>query len=60
MKKTLLLIAIGLAAGYWWGFSDAQTNTDNVAVRIINRTGGTSREKVRTNVDRQLDSLEQK
>jgi hypothetical protein len=60
MKKTLLLLAIGLAAGYWWGFNDAQSNTENVAVRIIGHAGGTARERVKTNPDRQLDSLEQK
>lgn len=58
MKKTLLLLVIGLAAGYWWGFNDAQTNTDNVVVRITNHIGGTNRDKMKTNPDGQLDSLE--
>ena len=58
MKKTLFLLLVGLAAGYWFGFSDAQGNKQNIAVRLINQAGGKTRESVRSNTDRELDSLE--
>ena len=58
MKKTLFLLVVGLALGYWLGFNDAQVNEQNVAVRLINQAGGKTRETVRSNPDRQLDSLE--
>ena len=58
MKKTLFLLVVGLALGYWLGFNDAQVNEQNVAVRLINQAGGKTRETLRSNTDRQLDSLE--
>ena len=58
MKKTLFLVLVGLTLGYWFGFNDAQVNTQNIAVRLINQVGGKTRETVRSNTDRELDSLE--
>ena len=60
MRKALLLLAIGLAAGYWWGFNDAQGNSDNIVVRITNQVGGRNRNNLKTNPDGQLDSLERR
>lgn len=58
MKKALVVLAIGIAVGYWLGFQDAQMNRDNIVVRIIQSTGGANRANFRgPNVDRQLDSL---
>lgn len=59
MWKILLLLAIGVAAGYWWGFNDAQTHTASVVTRFIDRTGGSTRMEVRSNADRLMDSVEQ-
>jgi len=58
MKKALVLLAVGVMLGYWFGFQDAQTHSDNIVVRIVNGTGGANRANFRgTNVDKQLDSL---
>lgn len=58
MKKALLLLVIGVAVGYWLGFQDAQTNRDNIVVRIVQGTGGSNRANFRgMNVDKKLDSL---
>jgi hypothetical protein len=58
MRKTLFLLLVGAALGYWLGFNDAQLNKENIAVRLINQAGGKTRETVKSNPDRQLDSLE--
>jgi hypothetical protein len=60
MRKVLLFLVIGIAAGYWWGFNDAMVNSDNVVVRLINRAGGQTRERLSNNVDGRLDSLERR
>jgi hypothetical protein len=58
MKKILVLLALGVALGYWLGFQDAQTNTDNIVVRLVHRTGGANRAHFEANnVDKKLDSL---
>ena len=58
MKKALFLLVVGIAVGYWLGFQDAQNNTDNIVVRIVQTTGGSNRKNFRgPNVDRELDSL---
>ena len=58
MKKVLFLLLVGVVLGYWLGFNDAQLNAENIAVRLINQVGGKTRETVRSNTDRELDSLE--
>lgn len=58
MKKILVLLTIGVVAGYWLGFKDAQSNTDNVVTRLINHTGGKTRNHVRSNADGLMDSVE--
>ena len=58
MKKVLFLLLVGVVLGYWLGFNDAQVNKQNIAVRLVNRAGGKTRETVRSNTDRELDSLE--
>jgi hypothetical protein len=57
MFKTLLLICVGLAIGYFAGFSDAQDHTENLGARIIHRVGGDNRERVSTDVDKQMEQV---
>jgi len=56
--RTLFLLAVGLAAGYVYGFRDAQTHDEplqrRVAERLVNRAGGASRDRVRSDVDAQM------
>lgn len=58
MKKAILLIALGIAAGYWIGFNDAQTNKKNIVARLVDRTGGGNRDRVRNDIDGAMDRLE--
>lgn len=58
MRKTLLLLAIGTALGYWWGFKDAQINERDVVSRIVSQVGGSTRGDMRNDTDHLMDSVE--
>ena len=58
MKKAILLILLGLAAGYWVGFTDAQTHKRHIIARLVDRTGGGSRDRVRNDIDGTMERLE--
>jgi hypothetical protein len=51
------LICAGLVIGYFAGFSDAQDHTENLGARIIHRVGGDNRERVSTDVDKQMEQV---
>jgi hypothetical protein len=57
MLKPVLLICAGLVLGYFAGFSDAQDHTDNIGTRIIQRVGGDNRERMNTDVDKQMEQV---
>jgi hypothetical protein len=58
MKKVILVFAIGAAAGYSFGFKDARRHRDNIVVRTVARVGGSHRENMKTDVDREMQRLE--
>ncbi len=57
MRKALVLLAIGVALGYAWGWRDAQTNDDDVVTRIVSQVGGSTRADLKNDPDHLLDSL---
>ncbi len=60
--KTLFLLVVGLAGGYYYGFHDAQTHTRPVVSRVVDaavhRTGGSNRGRYTTDVDGQMSRAE--
>lgn len=56
--RNIVLLIIGLAVGYSFGFKDAKTNDQNIVTRIIGKVGGSSRDKVRSNSDKTLEEAE--
>lgn len=58
MRKVLVLLVVGVALGYWWGFRDAQVNDRDIVSRIVSQVGGSTRSDVRNDPDHMLDSLE--
>jgi hypothetical protein len=58
--KYLLILAIGVAGGYSLGWKDAKTHEEGIVTRVVDRIGGSSREKYRTDVDAQMERLEKK
>jgi hypothetical protein len=57
MRKALVLLAIGVALGYTWGWRDAHINENDVVSRIVSQVGGNTRGELRNDPDRMLDSL---
>ncbi len=58
MFKTLMLIVVGLCLGYFMGFSDGRVHRQNVVARMVDRVGGSHRDAVANDVDKQMDSVE--
>lgn len=58
MRKVLFLLVVGVAVGYWWGWTDAQVNQDDVVTRLVNQAGGKTRSSMNANADQTMDSLE--
>lgn len=58
MKKALLLLLLGLAAGYWIGFNDAQSHKKDIVSRLVARAGGGNRDRVRNDIDASMERLE--
>jgi hypothetical protein len=56
--KTLLILGIGVAIGYSYGYKDAKTHDKTVYERVIDRAGAAARGKYDPNKDQeQADSL---
>ena len=51
MFKLLLVLAVGVAIGYVYGWRDAQQHDRNVAERLVERIGGQTRERMGNDVD---------
>lgn len=60
MFKYLLILALGVAIGYGYGWKDAQVNTRHVAERMLDRIGGESRALVGADVDSQMRAVEKR
>jgi hypothetical protein len=58
MLKVFFLIAIGVGGGYFLGFQDAQKYRENFVVRTVHAVGGSSRDRMGTDVDKQMEHLE--
>jgi len=58
MLKYVILLVIGLCVGYSLGFQDAKQHDQNVVSRLVDRVGGTNRENMKTDVDDQMDKVE--
>jgi hypothetical protein len=57
MRKALVLLAIGVALGYTWGWRDAHVNENDIVSRIVSQVGGNTRGELRNDPDHMLDSL---
>ena len=58
MRKALVLVVIGVAMGYAWGWRDAQINESDVVPRIVSQVGGSHRADLKNDPDHLLDSLQ--
>ncbi len=58
MFKYVLILALGVALGYGYGWKDAQVNTVHVAERLIEKIGGETRDRMGNDVDASMRSAE--
>jgi hypothetical protein len=58
MLKLIVVLLLGLALGYSYGFKDAKKHDRTIFARSVDRIGGSARDKVRSRADEQLDSVE--
>lgn len=60
MRKALLLMAIGVAGGYFIGFSDAGKHEQNIVYRLVDHVKGLGHESDANDVDAVMERLEKK
>jgi len=51
MFKILFILAVGIAIGYGYGWSDAQSHDKNVVTRLVERVGGGNRDRYTNDID---------
>ncbi len=56
--KYVLLLLIGMAIGYGYGFKDAKKHEKTVFSRTIDKIGGSNRGKYKTDTDKQMKDVE--
>jgi len=60
MFKFIIVLVVGIAIGYFYGFDDAKKNDVTVVERVVDRVGGSNRGKYRTDIDKQMDAAERR
>lgn len=60
MFKYIVVLCIGLAAGYSFGFKDGKEHDEGIVTRSLEEIGGSSRGKYSNDVDAQMDKLEKR
>ena len=58
MLRLFIVLIVGLVIGYSFGFKDAKVHKNNIAVRMLDRAGGSTRDKVGSDVDKKMEQLE--
>jgi hypothetical protein len=58
MLKYVILLMIGLCAGYSLGFQDARQHDENVVARLVDQVGGKNRENMKTDADSQMENVD--
>jgi hypothetical protein len=54
MFKILLVLTVGVAIGYGYGWKDAQVNEKRIYERVVDQIGGSNRDLVGNDVDAKL------
>ena len=57
MVKTVLVLCIGVAVGYGFGFKDAKSHDKPVVTRVVDRIGGSHRGKYDPNIDKHAETI---
>ncbi|MEO7997469.1 MAG: hypothetical protein ABI852_08495 [Gemmatimonadaceae bacterium] len=60
MFKYLVILSVGVAIGYSYGWKDAQVNTQHIAERLVERIGGDNKKNMDADVDAKMRVLEKR
>jgi hypothetical protein len=60
MFKFIVILVVGIAIGYFYGFDDAKKHDVTVVERVVGRVGGSTRGKYGTDVDKQMEAAERR
>lgn len=52
MFKFFVILALGIAIGYGYGWKDAQVNVKNIAERMVDRIGGETKDMMSSDADK--------
>jgi hypothetical protein len=58
--KYLLILLVGGAVGYTYGFKDAQVHKHPIVTRIVSRVGGSNRDKYNEDIDKRMEAAEKR
>ena len=58
MFKFLLILSLGIAIGYSYGWKDAHVNKQHIAERLVERVGGDNKVHFSGDVDGQMTKAE--
>lgn len=58
--RYIIIFAIGIFAGYSYGFRDARQNDKPIVTRIVEHIGGATRDHMKTDVDSRMNELERR
>ena len=53
--KYILILVVGLAIGYGYGFQDAKKHKKSVVSRVLDRVGGSNRGKYDQDLDKKAE-----
>ena len=57
MLKYVILLVVGIAIGYGYGWQDAKKHKQHVLERVVARVGGKNRGAYDTNLDARADAV---
>lgn len=60
MFKILLILVIGVVAGYQIGWKDAKKNDETIVARTLEKVGGSNRGKYNNDIDTKMETLEKR
>lgn len=58
MFKFLLILSLGIAIGYSYGWKDAQRNEQPITERLVERIGGDNKSNMNSDVDSKMQAVE--
>jgi hypothetical protein len=56
--RFIFALVIGVGAGYFIGWNDAKTHDKHIVERLVQRAGGATRDRLKTDVDSTMNATQ--